>query len=167
MCFVLPINVIEPPKVNDKILVRELDLETEWKSYIDIHFTPNWGYGPDQEQKDFLKESIDEFRKFSKNGNALRFGAFLNDEIIAELGIYWDQGVLRFNNVGTHMNYRRLGACSTLVYEVSKSMLEKRDIKTLVMEADEDYHAAKIYESVGFSLKEKLYSVEWKSEKYQ
>ena len=40
-------------------------------------------------------------------------------------------------------------------------MLERNEITTLVMEADEDYHAARIYEEVGFEPTQRLISLEW------
>jgi hypothetical protein len=153
-----------PPKMNSGIEIRPFSSESDWERYIDIHFTPNWGYGSDSEQKRFLKEEMNNFKKFTLQKNAKRFGAFLNGEMIAELGVYWKDGIARFNNVATHRNYRRIGACNTLVYHVSCFLLEKADIHTLVMEADEDYHAAKIYESVGFKPSQKLIAFEWVDE---
>lgn len=158
-------EVVKPVKVNTELEIRLIDLDNELDSYADIHFTSNWGYGSDEVQRKFLCDSAEEFRGFSKTGNAQRFGAVLNNKIIAELGVFWEDGVARFNNVGTHMDYRRLGACSTLVFEVSKMLLAREEVEILVMEADEDYHAASIYESIGFVPKEKLFALEWKDKR--
>ena len=154
-------NIIKPRKFNDLIEVRPYSSEEDWANYLEIHFTPNWNYGTEAEQKEFLKDEMESFRRFVKSENAQRYGAFLNGEMIAELGVFWEGNVARFNNVATHSDHRRKGACSSLVYHVSKMMLDRSEITTLVMEADEDYHAARIYEEVGFEPTQRLISLEW------
>jgi hypothetical protein len=158
-------SIIKPPKFNPEIIVKAFKTSKDWDSFVDIHFIPDWGYGSDDGQRVFLKEEGENFKKFVETGRAQRFGAFYNGQMVAELGVFWQEGLARFNSVATHRDYRRLGACSTLVYEVSRLLLNNPEIETLVMEADEDYHAASIYESVGFVANEKLIALEWKDDK--
>lgn len=87
----------------------------------------------------------------------LHFG----DKLVGELGIYFENGLGRFQSVGTHPDFRRRGICGTMVYLAAKMAMAEFDIKTLVMEADADYHVAKIYESVGFKPTEVNYSLSW------
>lgn len=42
---------------------------------------------------------------------------------------------------------------------------KKMDFEKIVMVADEDYHAAKVYESAGFVPTEKIYGVCWYDKK--
>ena len=49
--------------------------------------------------------------------------------------------------------------CQTLVYEVSRRALAW-GLATLVMVADPDYHAARIYESLGFAVAEQQMGLE-------
>jgi hypothetical protein len=153
-------EVKKPEKYNENVEVRAFG-DADWPKYVDIHFTPNWGYGPDDEQKVFLQEESEIFKTVVKENKGQRYGAFLDGEMVAELGVYWKGDLVRFNNVGTHPEHRRLGACSTLVYKVSQLLLKEDSSRTLVMEADEDYHAAAIYESVGFKPTQKLVAFEW------
>ena len=141
-------------KHNSDVTVRVMESETDWESYLDIHFEPGWEYGSDESQRGFLKSGMDEFRRLVDAGKGCRFGAELNGALVGELGVIWDGDVARFNNVGTHREHRRLGVCSTLVYEVAQRLLLDKGFKTLVMEADEDYHAGAIYESLGFKFTE-------------
>lgn len=157
-------SIFKPRKYNHEIEIRPFQSNEDWEKYVDIHFTPNWGYGPDEGQTSFLREEIESFKRLTDAGMGQRYGAFLDGEMVAELGVFWEDNVVRFNNVATHPSKRRIGACSTLVYEVSKLMLQREEIDVLVMEADEDYHAAKIYEEVGFKATQKLISLEWKDD---
>lgn len=155
-------KVIKPRKINENLVIKEYDLENHLKDYVEVHFDPDWVYGSETDQLEFVSAQGEEFASLIKMGSAKRFGAFLNDKLIADLGIYWDDNVVRFNSISTHSLYRRQGACSTLVYQVSKSLLEKWPHKFLVMQADEDYHAAAIYESIGFVQKDKVICLEWR-----
>jgi predicted GNAT family acetyltransferase len=80
---------------------------------------------------------------------------------VADLGIYREGALGRFQSVETHPDFQRRGICGTLVYESARYALKKMGLTELVMVADENYHAAKIYESVGFVPGAKEYSAFW------
>jgi ribosomal protein S18 acetylase RimI-like enzyme len=84
--------------------------------------------------------------------------------MVGDLGVYWENEIAIFTNVGTHRDFRRMGVCNTLVYEVSCKLLENPNINVLALETDENYHAARIYESVGFKPTERLIHLEWRDE---
>ncbi len=154
-------NVHKSNKHNPKLIVRPLSSDDDWESYIDIHFQPDWEYSDDQSQKQFLKKEVKELQAMVDAGLGMRLGVELDGKLVGETGIYWDKQVGRFNNVGTHRDFRRQGVCSTLIYEASKIAFETKGLQTLVMEADLGSHAADIYESVGFKAQEKLIALEW------
>lgn len=58
--------------------------------------------------------------------------------------------------VGTDPKARRQGLCGRLVYEVSMQALAAGRAERLVMVADPEYFAARIYESVGFQPAERI-----------
>lgn len=155
-------KVIRPRKINEELIIKEYDLSNHIKEYVELHFDPDWIYGSETEQMEFITGQGKEFASLIKKNSAKRYGGFLNGKLIADLGIYWDDNVVRFNSISTHSLYRRQGACSTLVYKVSKSLLEQFPLKKLVMQADEDYHAAGIYESIGFNQTDKVICLEWR-----
>ena len=74
--------------------------------------------------------------------------------------MFTGHGVGRFQHVVTHPAYRRRGICGTLVYEIGSLALTRDDVDYLVMHADPDYHAARIYRSLGFQQTEFLYSLQ-------
>ncbi len=157
-------KVTEPVKLNSELIVKEYDLSKSVDDYIEVHFDENWAYGSKSDQEKFLREQALEFSTLITKKVAKRFGAYLNGQLVADLGVYWNESVIRFNSISTHPLFRRLGACSTLVYKVSKSLLEKNPNKTLVMQADENYHAALIYESIGFVPEGKVIALNWKDD---
>ena len=83
------------------------------------------------------------------------FGAFLNAKLIADCGLYCFNNIGRYQAVGTHPDFRKRGVCGNLIYESAQFGFEKLGTKTLVMVAEPAYHAAQVYESVGFKPSEK------------
>lgn len=94
------------------------------------------------------------YRKMSEAGMGSWFGVFIDGKLVGDLGIFYEGNVGRYQNVGTHPDHRRQGIYGTLVYQTGLLAFEEFGVEHLVMEADIDYHAARIYESVGFKRNE-------------
>ena len=60
-------------------------------------------------------------------------------------------GLARFQSVETHPDFRGRGLAGTLVHRVSGYGFGELGARTLVMVADPDYLAVRIYRSVGFA----------------
>jgi ribosomal protein S18 acetylase RimI-like enzyme len=151
-----PRSLRQPARPNHQILVRPLATDQEWLTALDNGvMTRPEGY-EEKAFRDYLKERMGRLRLMSEKGLGYWFGAFLGDRLVADLGIYRDGDLGRFQNVGTHPEFRNQGICGTLVYEASQYAFEKMQLKDLVIIADEGGPAARIYESVGFGLAEKV-----------
>jgi hypothetical protein len=160
-CHVLELQkAIKPLKYNKNVEIRELKLEDDWEQYVEVHINENWGLS-NQSQKAFLEGQRESAKKIVESGKGKRFGAFLGKKLVGEAGIYYEGNLGRYNQISTHQNFRRQGICGTLVYNTAKIAFETMGIKTLVIVADEEYHAAKIYMNVGFKVCEKQISLEW------
>ena len=66
----------------------------------------------------------------------------------------------RFQSVETHPDFRGQGLAGTLVHEVSRYGFDELGAHTLVMVADPDYLAIRVYRSVGFDDTETQLQVE-------
>lgn len=148
-------EVVPPPKINSEIRVRHIETDDEWDAVLEAKLrvrNPRFDlktYAP------FKRKWLDVRRRLADGGLGNWYGAYIGDRLVGDLGLFHDGAVARFQDVGTEDEFRRRGICGTLVYEVSKQAVETDGIKTLVMVADENYHAARIYESVGFKPKER------------
>lgn len=161
---VLSANEVNQPKYfNDQLNINKIDIENEINQLIEVHTDENW-YLPKHEEKPFLISKFKALLPLHNKGLGERFGVYINNKLVADLGIYRDGDTVRFNDVATHSNYRNQGLCSNLVYHASKYALENWGAKVLVMEADENYHAARIYESVGFKQTELFRAIEYLSD---
>ncbi|TDD87964.1 GNAT family N-acetyltransferase [Actinomadura darangshiensis] len=106
---------------------------------------------PSEENTAFQAAKLAEERRLCEAGDATWFGAFVDGQMRAGLGIVPDgQGLARYQHVETHPAFRRRGLASSLVHFAgTKAMAE--GARTLVMVADPDAEAIGIYRSLGFT----------------
>jgi hypothetical protein len=142
--------VVPPPKWNDEVMIRELGSEEDFDQAIAVQVSCRDLRFPAETYTLFTRRSMETYRGMIAEGLGVWYGAFLDDRLVADLGLFFTGELGRFQSVGTAPEYRRRGICGTLVYEVSRRTLASGRATHLVMAADEEYHAAGIYESVGF-----------------
>ena len=93
-------------------------------------------------------------RALTEAGHGAWFGAFLDGTLVAQLGLITGiSGLARYQNVETHPGARRRGLAGTLVWHAAVTALAG-ETSTLVMVADPDDAAIRVYESVGFTVTE-------------
>jgi len=150
-----------PPKYNTDVEIRPLSEDWEWEGATHNQIVCR---EPDHDLESYTVYKTAQmlrYRKMAKAGLGSWFGAFLGKDLVADLGVFTTGNLGRFQQVGTHPDHRRRGFCSTLVYQASLYAFEELKAQTLVMVADENYHAAKIYESVGFQPEEHMAGLMW------
>lgn len=149
-----------PAKFATDVEVRELATDAEWEAAIENQIATRRDVFTRENYEPFKRRQFDRYRRMHAAGLGGWFGAFLEGRLVADLGLYHERGVGRFQSVGTHPDFRRRGICARLVHDVCRIGLTNQGIGTLVMVADDADHAAKIYESVGFragEITEQLY----------
>ena len=154
-------QVTIPSKYNQEVVIRPLTEDWEWEQATQNQIACRELEHTLEDFQVFKRDQMKRYRQMVNAGLGLWFGAFLEMQLVADLGVFAAEGLGRFQQVGTHPEYRRRGICGALVYQASCYSLEHLKTKTLVMVADENYHAAKIYESVGFQPKEHQAGLTW------
>jgi hypothetical protein len=154
-------QVQRPPKFNETVTVRPLHSEQDWEQTTLLQILCRSQDHEPMSYEKYKRAQMANFREMSRAGLGGWFGAFLNGKLVGDLGVFHQNGIARYQQVSTHPDYRRLGVCGTLVHATACHALERFGTKTLVMVADSEYHAARIYESVGFQPTEKTFSLGW------
>ena len=91
-------------------------------------------------------------RALVDRGHGRWYGAFLADRLVSSLGLFTaSEGLARFQDVKTHPDARGRGLAGSLVHTASRWALDELGARTLVMVADPDYLAIRIYRAVGFT----------------
>lgn len=154
-------KVVRPPKFNESVKVRTLRGSGEWERMIEIQIASAHDHLSPAEWASFYRKQAVRYQQMEKAGFGKWYGAFIDDILVGGLGIFHRNRLGRFQTVSTHPEYQRQGICQTLVYQASQSALSEGHVKDLVMCADPDYHAIKIYEMVGFKHRLTEHGVYW------
>jgi ribosomal protein S18 acetylase RimI-like enzyme len=153
-------SLLRPKKFDTSVDVREIQSEAEWEAVIENQIDTRAADFTREHYEPFKRRQFARYRRMHAAGLGSWFGAYSDGRLVADLGLYYEDGIGRFQSVGTHPDFRRRGICGRLVYEASTHGFMKWNLGTLVMVAADDYHAAGIYESVGFgvaAITEQLY----------
>ncbi|MEK7476139.1 MAG: GNAT family N-acetyltransferase [Candidatus Coatesbacteria bacterium] len=152
-------KVNAPPRPNDKVLIRPIAGEVDQAVEL-MQLTCGGGFDP-ASYREFSRRRMATYQAMANAGMGNWFGAFLGDRLAGQLGLFHDGKTGLILDVATNPEFARQGICGTLVHAASSLALREYGISTLALGADPGYHAARIYESVGFIPGETTYSLEW------
>ena len=149
-----------PPRPNTEATYRPLSSDDDWAQQIELARA-----GEDEAGYDlpFVTARTRAERRLVEGGYGAWWGGFEGDRLLASMGLFTaSEGLARFQNVKTHPDARGRGLAGTLVHRVSRYGFDELGAGTLVMVADPDYLAIRIYRSVGFAESERQLQVERK-----
>lgn len=150
-----------PARPSTLVSIRALKSEAEWEQAIQNQVLCREPEFEETEYQVFRRRQMDLYRRMAESELGDWFGAFVGQRLVADLGIFKREGVGRFQSVETHPEFRRQGIGGTLVFEAGRQAMAKHDLDTLVIVAEEESSAARLYESVGFQPVEKQVGLEW------
>ncbi|MEP6664855.1 MAG: GNAT family N-acetyltransferase [Nocardioidaceae bacterium] len=142
--------VNEPPHRNRQATYRALTSGDDWAQLVEIRCACNDDQEPTS-HRIFAEAKVNTCRKLTEDGHGAWFGAFVDGRLLSTMGLFRaNSGLARFQSVETHPDARGEGLAGTLVHHVSRFGFDELGAHTLVMVADPEYLAIKIYRSVGF-----------------
>lgn len=154
-------RVVRSPRHHPRILVRPLAGDEDWEAALQLQVQCRPPRHAEEAYREFRRHQIARYRAMIEAGLGAWFGAFLEDRLVGDLGIFQDLDIGRFQHVETHPEHRRRGICAELVYRASHYAFEEMEVSLLVMVAEEDSLAARVYGAVGFRRVERQVGVEW------
>lgn len=144
-------SVHEPPRPNHTATYRPLGDDEDWQNSLDLRLAADDGAEP-AATKAFYQQRTAAARRIADGGHGAWFGAFAGGQLAAQLGVFSDgSGIARYQNVETHPAWRRMGLAGTLVHRAGRYALDRLGAHTLVIVADPDADAIRVYRSVGFA----------------
>jgi GNAT superfamily N-acetyltransferase len=143
-------SVHAPPRPNRDATYRRLVSDADWEQALDLQMANNTEFEP-VSHRAFTSIRLAAARRLAESGAGGWFGAFVDGTMRSGMGLFTDgSGVARFQAVDTHPDFRGRGLAGSLVEHVSRVGLDEFGAETLVMCADPDYLAIRVYRSVGF-----------------
>jgi ribosomal protein S18 acetylase RimI-like enzyme len=146
-------SVRPPERPNRDATYRRLESDDDWAQCLELRIACNDTDEVGYEQ--FAARKVATERAGAEAGHGGWFGAFLDGRLVAQMGLFAaSPGLARFQTVETHPDLRGRGLAGTLVHHTSRYGFDELGARTLVMVADPDYLAIRIYRSVGFAATE-------------
>ena len=156
-----------PPRPAASVQVRALNTDSEWEQALDNQVRNREAEFEEAPYRIFRKKEAMRYRAMVDAGLGNWYGAFKGERLVADMGIFHDGELGRYQSVTTDAEHRRQGIAGTMVYEGGRQALEEHSLSRLVMIADEGSSPQRIYESVGFQLVERQVGLEWLPEHHQ
>jgi RimJ/RimL family protein N-acetyltransferase len=149
-------QVHEPPRPDTGTRLRTLGSDDDWAQQVELSMAgEELGY-----DRAFCTARTAAERSLVDQGYGAWWGAFDGDALLASMGLFLaSAGLARFQHVKTHPRARGRGLAGTLVHRTSRYGFDELGAHTLVMVADPDYVAIRIYRSVGFAATERQVQV--------
>jgi ribosomal protein S18 acetylase RimI-like enzyme len=145
-------SVHAPPHPNREATYRAFDSDDDWEQGVDLRlvcYGDDAGSGIDRE---FAQARAATMRELTDDGHGAWFGAFIDGRLVSSMGLFaTSTGLARFQSVETHPDLRGRGLAGNLVHFVSEYGMTDLAAHTLVMVADPDYSAIRLYRSLGFA----------------
>lgn len=143
-------SVHPPPRPNTQADYRTLQSDDDWAAHVELRMAID-DVDDVETHRAFVVAKADNSRQLAGAGHGAYFGAFVDGRLLSSMGLVRaGQDLARFQNVETHPDARGRGLAGTLVHHVSRYGFEQLDASTLVMVADPDYSAIRVYRAVGF-----------------
>lgn len=159
---VLTSHAPQPPaRLNGSITVRSLHSEDDWSQATDNQVACREADFSETDFRLFKHPQMARYRRMQAAGLGHWYGAFLADRLVADLGIFHQDGLGRFQSVGTHPDFRQQGIAASLVYQSSLLAMQEFKLHTLIIVAEQDSSPSRIYQSLGFMMTEKQVGLEW------
>lgn len=143
--------VHEPPRPNRDALYRPLESDRDWAAAVEVSVANHDGDDTDA-YRQFEGRRMQARRRLVEAGHGAWFGAFVDGQLMTNLGIFTDgSGIARFQSVNTLPSARGRGLAGTAVYHAARYGLAELGAETLVIIADPNNLAARVYRSLGFT----------------
>lgn len=160
-----PQELVAHPRTNREVQVRQLDVDGDerlWAAAEELQVANRGeGHGED-EHRAFVRRRMRDRRELFAQGRGAWFLALTDTGVpAASCGVLVTDGRGRFQAVDTLEQFRRRGIATGLVHDAGRAAIEQFGARRLVIVADEGYHAAALYRSLGFVERERGFSVCW------
>jgi ribosomal protein S18 acetylase RimI-like enzyme len=130
--------------------VRILTTEADWQQEVENQVACRDDEFEAVGYRVFRQRQAIRNRKMVESGLGGWYGAFVGERLVADLGVFVDREVGRYQSVCTHPEFRRRGIGGALVVEAGRQVMAERNLEKLVIVADDDSSGLRLYKSLGF-----------------
>ncbi|MFG0834024.1 GNAT family N-acetyltransferase [Aeromonas bivalvium] len=157
-CVVLTLTseqLIAPP-VRPTLTVRPL-VASEWADWLALELEEREPDYPAERYLAYLESRQRLYQAMIADGLGDWWGLWCGSELVASCGLFFTATQGRFQLVRTRRTWRNQGCCKQLLARVATLGLAR--VPSLVIVADEQYHAQKVYRDLGFTPRARIASL--------
>lgn len=150
-----------PDESSSFVDIRALKTNHEWQQAVELQVVCR---EPEHQESDFRlfrQRQMARYRQMVDAGRGDWYGAFAGQQLVADLGLFYSQGVGRYQSVETDPDFRRRGIAGALIAGAGRQAKTATRLHTLVIVAEEDSGAARLYQSLGFQPTERQLGLAW------
>ncbi len=149
---VLTASALEEPRpVADGVVVRPLESDEDWEQRAQLA-NVLYPRTDDETALTFARRRNAQEQALVANGVGQRFGAFVDDALVSTAAIFVTHaGIARYQTVETHPDHRRQGLAVAVVHGAGAHALAAYKLDKLVIAADTDGDAIRLYRRLGFT----------------
>jgi len=146
--------------VPEGITIRAISGAQDWDQSLDLMLEIGVEDGhPKDSHRGFLARRNVSRRMQIDKGLGQWFGAFEGDHLVAQMGMFHDASVARYQSVETRASHRRRGICAALLRHCCLWALGRAPGAKPVIVAEADSDAGRLYRRMGFAPAEVLVGV--------
>lgn len=148
-------EVAPPPRANPDVVVRPVSTDADYEAVTVLQQVTRPSDMSAAVYHPFLEQRVGGMRRWAEAGQGAVMGAFFGGSMVACLGLFaWDDadGVrrVRYQSVVVGESVRRRGICGRLVADSGSWAREHLGAEELVITAEKDSSAGRIYARCGF-----------------
>lgn len=131
--------------------VRALTSDDDWRQALDLEYAC-FGQPADDAARRYAERRVASYRALCEAGHGRWVGAFVDGRLRAGAGLFADgTGPARYQQVATHPDFRRRGLASAVLRHAAALALRDPGTRTLVIVADPEDEAVRLYRALGFA----------------
>ncbi|WP_457206035.1 GNAT family N-acetyltransferase, partial [Nocardioides sp. P5_C9_2] len=143
--------LVAPRPVAEEVVVRPLESDDDWERRARLSFHL-WSQTEEATFMTYARRKNAQERGLVARGLGRRYGAFVGDELVSTAAVFVTHaGIARYQSVETHPDHRRQGLAAAVVHAAGEHALATYGTEVLVIAADTDGDAIRIYRSLGFT----------------
>ncbi|GGJ40887.1 GNAT family N-acetyltransferase [Deinococcus roseus] len=144
----------------ENVEIRPLqDTDEDWAALFRLQMTLKPEENDEGRYAEFKKAHLKMYREMQRQNLGHWYGAWMGGQLVSNMGLFVDDKLARYQQVGTHPDFRRLNLTRTLLKYAAEHALKIYGPRTLVIVADEHHFAKEVYRSAGFEPLEKQYAL--------
>lgn len=139
--------------------VRRIESDADWEAVIASQIEIGQEDWDSPDYAEFKRRNLLQLRDMCQNGLGHWVGGFVQDALVSNMGIFAQNGVARYQSVGTHRAHRGRGYASSVLEFAAQYIRSTHSVDQFVIIAEAESNAQKLYQNCGFQFLENSYSI--------